>query len=228
MLRQQIRNRPIIIDVNTQKDFLMDDGNHRVGNRRRLRLHIRRIMALARMKGYIVMSICLVHPKNSGIDFCVDGSDGARKISYTLLSNRASFAADCNTDLPSNLLREYRQIIFHSRLCDPFDEPRIERMLSEAKASEFIIIGAAAEETIEQVALGLLQRGKRVTAIVDAIGSIDKQKAKHSFRKIGAKGARLIESKRIAGISHLKGKSGEAHEAEPEEECPKVLVEQAA
>ncbi|MGD0078399.1 MAG: hypothetical protein ABSB91_07225, partial [Sedimentisphaerales bacterium] len=49
-----------------------------------------------------------------------------------------------------------------------------------------------------------LQRGKKVTVVVDAVGAQDKQKAKHSLRKIAAKGARLVETRRLAGTSHLK------------------------
>jgi len=205
MIRQlmKTRRKQVLIDVNTQKDFFLDDGKARVGNRRRILSHIRRVMALARVKKIPVISISEVHPENNG-GYCVDGTEGMQKIHYTLLSNHASFAADNNTDLPVDLLRRYHQIILHKRCVDPFDEPRIDRLLSEIRANEFVLIGACAEGAIEATALGLLQRGKRVSVVVDAIGAQDKQKAKHSLRKIAAKGARLIETKKLAGTSHLK------------------------
>jgi len=205
MIRQLIKTRrkQILIDVNTQKDYFLDDGKVRVGNRRRILIHIRRMMAMARAKKIPVISLNEVHPSGNG-GYCVDGTDGVQKIHYTLLSNRASFAADNNTDLPVDLLRQYRQIILHKRCMDPFDEPRIDRLLSEVRANEFVLIGACAEGAIEATALGLLQRGKRVSVVVDAIGAQDKQRAKHSLRKIAAKGARLIETKKLAGSSHLK------------------------
>jgi nicotinamidase-related amidase len=67
MIRQLIktRRRQIIIDVNTQKDFFLDDGKTRVGNRRRILIHIRRLMALARLKHIPVISISEVHPRNN-------------------------------------------------------------------------------------------------------------------------------------------------------------------
>jgi nicotinamidase-related amidase len=205
MIRQLIKTRrkQILIDVNTQKDFFLDAGKVRVGNRRRILIHIRRIMAMARVKKIPVISLNEIHPNNNG-GYCIDGTDGAQKIQYTLLSNRASFAADNNTDLPMDLLRQYRQIILHKRCVDPFDEPRIDRLLSEVRANEFVLIGACAEGAIEATALGLLQRGKRVSVVVDAIGAQDKQRAKHALRKMAAKGARLIETKKLAGSSHLK------------------------
>ena len=207
MIRQLIKTRrkQVLIDINTQNDFFLDAGKARVGNRRRVLSHIRRIMALARVKKIPVISINEVHPNNNGGDgFCLDGTDGLQKIHYTLLSNHASFAADTSTDLPVDLLRQYRQIIVHKRCMDPFDEPRIDRLLSEIRANEFVLIGACTEGAIEATALGLLQRGKRVSVVVDAIGAQDKQKARHSLRKISAKGARLVDTRKLAGASHLK------------------------
>jgi nicotinamidase-related amidase len=205
MIRQLLKTRrkQVLIDINTQKDFFLDEGRARVGNRRRILSHIRRIMAFARVRKISVISISEVNPENNG-GYCIDGTDGAQKINYTLMGNRASFAADNNTDLPVDLLRRYRQIILHKRCVDPFDEPRIDRLLSEVRANEFVLIGACAEGAIEATALGLLQRGKKVSVVVDAIGAQDKQKARHSLRKIAAKGARLIETKKLAGTSHLK------------------------
>jgi len=207
MIRQLIKTRrkQIIIDVNTQKDFFLDDGKIRVGNRRRILIHIRRLIAFARLKNIPVISISEIHPRNNGSeDYCIDGTEGQKKLNYTLLNNHVSYAADSNTDLPVDVLRKYHQIILHKRSVDPFEEPRIDRLLSEIRANEFVLIGAAVEGAVEATALGLLQRGKRVTVVVDAVGSKDKQKAKHSLRKIAAKGARLVETRRIAGVSHLK------------------------
>jgi nicotinamidase-related amidase len=122
-----------------------------------------------------------------------------------VLSNRANFPADSNTDLPADLLRQYRQVVLHKRCVDPFDEPRIERLLSEVRADNFVIIGASAEGSVKATALGLLQRGKKVSVVTDAVGLLHKREAKMAFRKMKAKGARLIETKNIAGVSHLKG-----------------------
>ena len=101
-------------------------------------------------------------------------------------------------------MRRNRQIILHKRCIDPFDEPLIERLLSEVQADEFILIGASAEGAVKATALGLLQRGKRVIVVVDAVGLRDKREAKLALRKMEAKGARLIETKKLAGKSHLR------------------------
>ena len=106
--------------------------------------------------------------------------------------------------MPHDVLRQYEQVILHKRCVDPFEEPRIERLLSEVRADDFVLIGASVEGAIKATALGLLQRGKRVSIIVDAVGSRNKKQADLAIRKMGTKGARFVETKKLAGTSHLK------------------------
>ena len=201
------RRRQILIDVDTQKDFLLAGGKACIRNHRRILAHIRRVMAWARHRNVPIISTAEVYPNNNGdstVGYCIDGTDGQKKIPYTLVSNRVSFTADGNTDLPRDMLRRYRQVILHKRCVDPFDEPRIDRLLSEVRASEFILIGSSIEGAVEVTALGLLQRGKKVTVVIDAVGSHNKREAKLALRKMETKGAKLIETKRLAGTSHLR------------------------
>jgi len=164
-------------------------------------------MAWARYRNVPIISTAEVHPNHnseSEVSYCLDGTDGQKKIRYTLFNNRVSFAADGNTDLPRDMLRRYKQVILHKRCVDPFDEPRIDRLLSEVRANEFILIGTSLEGAVEATALGLLQRGKKVTVVVDAVGSHNKREAKLALRKMETKGAKLIETRRLAGVSRLK------------------------
>ncbi len=210
MILQMIRakRRQVLVDINTQRDFLLADGGACIRNHRRVLAHIRRMMAWARRRGLPIISTCEVHPDdethNGDPRYCIDGTPGQQKISYTLMDNRIVFPADGNTDLPRDMLRRYQQVVLHKRCPDPFDEPRIDRLLSEVCAAEFVLIGACAENAVKSAALGLLQRNKRVAVIVDAVGYHDNREAKMAFRKMEAKGARLIETRRLAGASHLR------------------------
>ena len=208
MIRQLIKSRRkrILVDINTQRDFFLTEGSACTRNHRRVLGRIRRMIAWARYKHIPVISTCEIYPNNNGlseIDYCLAGTDGQKKISYTLMNNKLNFAADDGTDLPRNVLRQYRQVILHKRCVDPFDEPRIDRLFSEVQAGEFVLIGAITEEAVKTTALGLLQRGKKVCIVTDAVGSRDKRLAKLAIRKMKAKGAKLIEAKKLAGKSHL-------------------------
>ena len=205
MFRQLIigKRRQILVDVNTQRDFFLADGKVCIRNHKRVLSHIRRIMAWARTKNIPIISVCEVYPNHNGGNYCVDGTSGQKKVSYTLISRRISFPADGHTDLPVDILRNYKQVILHKRCVDPFEEPRIERLLTDAKASEFILIGATAEGAVEATALGLLQQGKKVCIITDAVGTHNSREGDLAFRKMKAKGAKLLETRKIAGTSHL-------------------------
>lgn len=54
------------------------------------------------------------------------------------------------------------------------------------------------------MALGLLQRGKNVKFVTDSVGAQNTKEVKLAFRKMKAKGAQLMQAKRLAGKSHLK------------------------
>jgi nicotinamidase-related amidase len=201
------RRRQILLDIDTQKDFLLADGKACIRNHRRVLAHIRRVMAWARTQNIPIISTAEVYPDNNGestINYCIDGTDGQKKIRYTLFKDRVTFVADGNTDLPRDMLRRYKQIILHKRCVDPFDEPRIDRLLSEVRATEFFLVGTTLEGAVKMTALGLLQRGKKVTVIVDAVGSHSKKEAMLTLRKMETKGAKLIETRKLAGTSHLR------------------------
>ncbi len=209
MILQLIRPRrkQILIDIDTQRDFLLAEGKACIRNHRRVLAHIRRVMAWARLLHIPIVSTAEVYPSNNGDDalhHCVDGTDGQKKVRYTLLPDRVTFAADGSTDLPRDMLRRHRQVILHKRCVDPFDEPRIDRLLSDLRASEFILVGTSLEGAVKMTALGLLQRGKKVTVVIDAVGTHDKKDANLTLRKMETKGARLIETRKLAGMSHLR------------------------
>ena len=201
------RRKQILVDIDTQKDFLLADGKACIRNHRRVLAHIRRVMAWARTRNIPIISTAEVYPDNNGestVDYCIDGTEGQKKIHYTLFNDRVTFVADGNTDLPRDMLRRYKQIILNKRCVDPFDEPRIDRLLSEVRANEFILVGTTLEAAVKMTALGLLQRGKKVTVVVDAVGSHSKKEAMLTIRKMETKGAKMIDTKKLAGTSHLR------------------------
>lgn len=197
----------LLIDIDTQKDFLLAAGSARVRNHRKVLANINRVMAWVRRENVPVISIAEVYPNNNGYSttgFCRDDTDGQKKLLCTLLKDRVSFPADNKNALPANILRAYRQVILHKRCIDPFDEPRIERLLSEVVADEFILIGTGTEDAVKATAIGLLQRGRKVRIIVDALGSHNTREAKLALRKMQAKGAKLIKTRDVTLKNSLR------------------------
>lgn len=200
-----LRRKRVIVDVDTQKDFLLAEGKACVHNHRRVLQNIRRVMAWARMKNIRIISTLQEYSENDHEHcYCTTGTPGFAKVRYTLRQNYMEYTADGCTDLPRDILKKYDQIILHKRCPNPFNEPRADRMLGELQANEFIVIGATTETAIKHTALGLLLRRKHVTILVDAIGSLDRGAAEIALRQAEAKGAKLVETKSLLGSSCLR------------------------
>jgi len=199
-----LRRIRILVDVDTQRDFLLADGKACVQDHHRVLSNIRRIVAWARLKNIRMISTVRVNPPGrSDLDFCVAGTAGCRKVPYTIRHRRALFEADGCTDLPRDILRRYDQLIVHKRCEDPFDEPRADRILSELRVTEFIVFGVPTETAVKRTVLGLLARRRNVTLLTDAIGMRDPEVADIALRQMEAKGARLTDTQSALGPSHL-------------------------
>ncbi len=200
-----LRRKRVIVDVDTQRDFLLADGKACVRNHRRVLQNIRRVMAWARLKNVRVISTEQIYDEHDEEhQFCIAGTEGQQKIPYTIRQNHITYPADGCTDLPRDILKTYDQIILNKRCPNPFNEPRADRMLGELQVNEFIIIGATAEKAVKQTALGLLIRRKHVTILVDAVGAHDRAAAEIALRQAEAKGAKLAETKTLLGTSCLR------------------------
>lgn len=196
----------VLIDIDTQKDMLTAAGACNVCNHKRLLANIRRIMAAARHNHIPTISTAQVYnPMHRNPGFCLAGTDGPKKVSYTLRGRCLRYPASDSTDLPLNLLGRYDQVIFYKRGEDPFEEPRLDRMLTELRADELYLIGATAEGAVKATAIGLLARGKKVTVLTDAVGTRNYNDAAKALRKMKAKGARLSKVRKVFGGSMLKG-----------------------
>lgn len=200
-----LRRRRVIVDIDSQREFFLAEGSHCVRNHRRVLANMRRIMAWARLSNVRVIST--VRDFMGSDDHMGDGQgdlNGYEKISYTMRNKYISFSANGCTDLPRDIFRNYEQVILHKRCIDPFAEPRADRMLSEIRVDEFLIIGALTEASVKSTVLGLLARRKRVTILTDAIGGRDRGAAEIALRQMQAKGAKLMEVKSLVGTSSLR------------------------
>lgn len=200
------RQRRVLLDIDTQVDLVQVYNGMEVSQFLR---HLRRLIAWARRNRIPVIStqLCLRVDNTLGHEgkgsLCVEGTPGQRKISYTCLPHSVVFNTANSTDLPSNLLGNYQQIIFEKRTSDTFAQPRADRLLSESSIEEFIVFGTGTELAIHQTVLGLLSRQKSVTVVTDAITGQSKDTSALSLRKMSAKGAKLVTTESLAGKSRL-------------------------
>jgi len=188
--------RRLLIDVNTQRDFLYPDGAWTVANRQAVMANLRKLMRVVRARRIPVVSCMDMHrpcePSRSVPAHCVDGTTGQEKVPFTLMPRRVFVQADNTFNLPPNLTSRYRQLIFAKRGTDVLNNPKAERLLSAMKCEMLYVCGVALEHSVRAGVLGLLTRNKPVTVITDACGYFDNEQADMALRQMDAKGARLI------------------------------------
>ena len=187
----------VTVDLNTQRDFCEGAGALPVTNLGEFIPALRRVIAWAKRNYAPVISSLHSHrplelPEPDRPVHCVDGSNGQRKIPFTVfpLSTRIEF--DNMLSVPLDLFRHYQQVMFRMRADDLLGNPKADRFLTQLPTDEFIIFGNAIECSIKALALGLLARHKKVTVVVDACGYWSKGAADLALRQMAAKGARLI------------------------------------
>lgn len=202
----------VIIDLNTQRDFLCPEGTVRVLNRRLVLPAIRVLMRWARRQRVPVISTIEAHrpgePTNSAPRHCIDGTRGQQKLAFTLLPKRILVEADNTHSLPLDLLAHYRQVIFRKRTRDIMTNPKADRLFSQLQADVMYVFGMTAESTVKPFVLGLLARRQPVTVIRDACGWWDTADADLAFRQMAAKGAELIGTSQL--ISEIAAPSRQA------------------
>ena len=188
--------KQILLDINTQRDFLEEGGAVPVLNRTEILSNLSRVLRWTRQHYVPVISAIEAHrepePSNGFPRHCVDGSWGQKKLPFTLLRERTVVEADNSYSIPLDALKCYRQIIFRKRSRDFLCNPKAERLLTEVCVGEFIVCGVGLEFGIKALVLGLIARNKRVAVIADACGYWNYADADLSLRQIEAKGAALV------------------------------------
>jgi nicotinamidase-related amidase len=191
----KMRRKYIIVDVDTQRHFFSNPGIICIQDHRRVLANILKVIKWAKQKSIRTISTVQILPDHfTYYTPNIIGREKQKKVNYTLYKTYASLEATDCTDLPLAVLQHYNQLILHKRCFDPFEEPRVDRVLSELWAEQFIIIGAPAEGAVRATALGLLGRRKHVTVLCDATGSYKKMAGKIALRHISQRGAKIIRT----------------------------------
>jgi len=189
----------VVVEVNTQRDFLFPDGVLRIANRQLIMENLKKLIQWANEYRLPVVSPVDAHRPGgenirSPLFHCIDGTPGQQKVSFTLLPRRYTIKHDASVSLPDDLLEHHRQVIVHKRTNDVFTNPKADTFFSKLQAKRFIVFGVGAERAIKSLVLGLMTRGKRVFVVRDACGWWDRRAYIMAMRQMEAKGAIMMDA----------------------------------
>jgi nicotinamidase/pyrazinamidase len=185
----------VFVDSDTQHDFIDPAGRLYVPGSVEIHDALRRLIDWAGRAHIPVLSPVDEHPQDDPEftrfpSHCVRDTPGQKKLPFTLLGRVLTFQADVLPPAPAaKLVADYDQLIFPKRVFSVFTNPNFGRVVDGLDASEFVVFGVALDYCVREVALGLLERGRSVTIVRDAVRAITPQGEQETTRLLTARGA---------------------------------------
>jgi nicotinamidase/pyrazinamidase len=199
-----VSRRIIFWDVDTQRDFMLPGGKLYVPGADRLIPNLDRLTEQARKdRVFLVSDACIHAPDDPEFQrfppHCVRGTSGAEIIPQTIAQRFLILPNRREATVPNDLT-PYQQVILEKQTLDVFDNPLTETVLERLKRftdpdAEFVVFGVVTEYCVRCVAKGLLERGRRVALVEDAIKTLKAEDGQSALAEMKSRGARMVTTR---------------------------------
>ena len=123
---------------------------------------------------------------------CVKGTAGAGFVPEALTGKVATVPNEPTAALPQDL-SQYQQILLEKQTLDIFASLHADELVKRlAGDAEFVVFSVVTEFCVRFAAKGLLDRGRRVSVVQDAIETLNPQDGKRTMSELTAAGAGVI------------------------------------
>jgi nicotinamidase/pyrazinamidase len=199
---KEMENKTISKDVifwavDAQEDFMKPSGKLYVPGAEKLLPKISRLTNAAREGRVFLVSHGCIHETDDP-EFaqfpphCVRGSAGAKLVSEAVAERVVTIPNESGGKLPEDLA-QHQQIVLEKQTLDIFESRHAESLLARLpRDAEFIVFGVVTEYCVRFAAKGLMERGRRVSVVLDAIETLNPEESKRALAELTALGARLI------------------------------------
>jgi nicotinamidase/pyrazinamidase len=184
-------------EVDAQADFMLPGGKLYVPGAEKLLPNIRRLTDAARQGKVLLVSHGCYHTKDDP-EFsifpphCVKGTPGSKLVPEALTDRVATVANEPTAAVPADLSR-YQQILLEKQTLDIFESRHAEKLLKRLGPEvEFVVFGVVTEYCVRLAAKGLLDRGRRVSVVRDAIETLSSADGDRTITELQALGANFI------------------------------------
>lgn len=196
-------NKIIFFDIDTQFDFMMPSGRLYVPGAEKIIKSLASLTKAAQRHCIKIFSSVDWHTK-ADPEFkqfpahCIKGTNGAKKISATLLKNRAIIKNKKYS--PKSLLEKIKkasQIIFQKDTYTVFVNPNVRPLLRKVETA--YVYGVALDYCVKACCLGLRKLGIKTYLVKDATKPVNKKQGKQTLKLLRKKGVGFISTRRLAG-----------------------------
>jgi nicotinamidase/pyrazinamidase len=183
-------------EVDVQRDFMLPGGHLYVPGAEKLLPNIRRLTDAARQgKVFLVSHGCFHSPDDPEFKtfppHCVNGTPGSDLVPEALTEKVARVPNEPAAKLPADLWH-YQQILLEKQTLNIFESKHADELVQcLGNQAEFVVFGVVTEYCVSFAAKGLLQRGRRVAIVQDAIETLKKEEGEATIADLQRLGARL-------------------------------------
>jgi nicotinamidase/pyrazinamidase len=186
----------IFWEVDVQSDFMLPGGNLYVPGAEKLLPNIRRLTDAARQgEVFLVSHGCFHAPDDPEFKIfpphCVKGTPGSELVPEALTDKVARVPNDAEAKLPEDLSR-YQQILLEKQTLNIFESRHADGLVQRlGSQAEFVVFGVVTEYCVSFAAKGLLERGRRVAVVKDAIETLKHEDGNKTIAELERLGARF-------------------------------------
>jgi nicotinamidase/pyrazinamidase len=199
------KNRIVFWEVDTQADFMLPGGKLYVPGAEKRIPNMKRLVDAARAGKVLLVSSTDQHAPDDP-EFarfpphCVRGTSGA-EILPELKVAKSIFISNKNDAEALPHLDAIQQLVFEKQTLDVFDNPSTEKLLAQFPDDcEFVVFGVVTEFCVRLAAKGLLDRGRRVALVTDAIETLDASEGRKTLGELTRLGARLVTTNQALAL----------------------------
>ena len=187
----------IFWEVDVQRDFVLPGGRLYVPGAEKVLSNIRRLTDAVRQgKVFLVSHGCFHTPDDPEFKIfpphCVKGTSGAELVPEALTNKVARVENTDEAKLPEDL-SQYQQILLEKQTLNIFESRHADELVRKlGNMAEFVVFGVVTEYCVSFAAKGLLERGRRVAIVKDAIETLKKEDGELTVTELQRLGARLV------------------------------------
>jgi nicotinamidase/pyrazinamidase len=180
-------------DIDTQIDFMFPAGGLYVPGAERIIPAVGRLNRYARAHGIQVVSDMCAHTENDP-EFqvwpphCVLGTVGQLKPRETILEGNHAVIPARPGEYP---IEGAAQIFFQKQELDIGTNPNFRQLLERLAADRYVVYGVVTEYCVRLAALRLLETGKPVSLVTDAIQTLRQEDCDRTFQEFTSRGGKL-------------------------------------
>lgn len=204
-----LSGKVVFWEVDAQADFMLPGGKLYVPGAERLLPNIRKLTDAARQGRVFLVSHGCYHTQNDP-EFkrfpphCIKGTKGADYVPEALTERVITVPNEATASLPRDL-SQYQQILLEKQTLDIFESRHADTLVQRLDPdAEFVVFGVVTEYCVRLAARGLIERGRHVSVVQDAIETLKVEDGQRAIAELQSLGAKFISTQQALALAGHK------------------------